>query len=146
MSKQPEQINSICQHNKILAKLAQHAQLIEKLNHTLHQTLPLEFSAHCRLANIKNQTLIIHTDNASFASFIRFQVPALCKTFSSHLKIPISNIEIKVRPEIAPLATAEGTTTLLPETAAIALQKTSQVIDNEELSASLDKLANRFKG
>lgn len=146
MPKQPEHINSICQHNKMLAKLAQHAQLIEKLNHTLHQALPLQFSAHCRLANIKNQTLIIHTDNASFASLIRFQVPTLCKTFSAQLKMPVNNIEVKVRPDISHERAVETSTTLLPKSAATALQQTSQVIDNEALSASLEKLANRFKG
>lgn len=144
MSKQPKQINSICQQNAVLAKLTQHAQLIEKLNHTLHQTLPLQFSAHCHLANIKNKTLIIHTDNASFASLIRFQVPTLCKIFSAKLKIPINHIEIKVRPTTNEVTAVETSTTTLPETAAIALQQTAEVIDNEALSISLEKLANRF--
>ncbi len=145
MPKQPEHINFICRHNKTLAKLAQHAQLIEKLDHTLHQALPSQFSTHCRLANIKHQTLIIHTDNASLASLIRFQVPTLCKTFSAHLEMPISNIEVKVRPETSREKVVETSTTLLPKSAATALQQTSQVIDNEALSASLKKLANRFK-
>jgi hypothetical protein len=146
MSKQPEQINAICQHNEMLAKLAQHAQLIEKLNHTLHQTLPLQFSAHCHLANIKNQTLIIHTDNAAFASLIRFQVPALCKTFTEHLEMPINHIEIKVRPKrTAQVTVKPPTTTALPESAARVIQQTAEVIGNETLSASLKKLANRFK-
>lgn len=145
MPKQPEKINSICQHNKMLAKLTQHAQLIEKLNHTLHQSLPLQFSAHCHLANIKNQTLIIHTDNASFASLIRFQVPALCKTFGEHLKMPISHIEIKVRPKITAPITMELPTTTLPESAAKVIQQTAEVIGNDALSASLKRLATRFK-
>ena len=145
MSKQPEQISSIYQHNKTLLKLAQHAQLIEKMNHTLHQALPLQFSAHCHLANIKNQTLVIHTDNASFASLIRFQAPTLCKSFSEELQIPISHIEIKVRPKIASTATVNTSSALLPEAAATALQQTAEVIENEALSASLEKLAKRFK-
>lgn len=145
MSKQPEKINSICQHNAMLAKLAQHAQLIEKLNHTLHQTLPLQFSAHCHLANIKNQTLVIHTDNASFASLIRFQVPALCKTFTEHLKMPIKHIEIKVRPKITAPITIKRPTTTLPESAAKVIQQTAEVIGNDALSASLKRLATRFK-
>jgi len=145
MSKQPKQINAICQHNKTLAKLAQHAQLIEKLNNTLHQALPLQFSAHCHLANVKNQTLIIHTDDASLASLIRFQAPTLCETFAEHLDIPIHHIEIKVRPKIMSPTVAEVPAAILPKSAAIALQQTAEVIDNEALSASLEKLANRFK-
>ncbi len=145
MPKQPKHINTICQHNKMLFKLAQHAQLIEELNHILQQTLPLQFSAHCRLANINNQTLIIHTDNASFASLIRFQVPSLCKTFSSQLQMPISHIEIKVRPNRITSPAAKTATILLPKTAATALQQTAEVIDNEALKTSLEKLAKRFK-
>ncbi len=145
MSKQPEQINSIYQQNSQLLKLAQHAKLIETLNHTLHQTLPLEFSAHCRIANINNKTLIIHTDNASFASLIRFQVPVLCNTFSTKLDIPLNHIEIKVRPNSTVPDLARTSEKVLPKTAALSLNQTAEVIDNKDLSLSLQKLAKRYK-
>ncbi len=147
MTKQPEQIKSICQQNAVLAKLTQHAQLIEQLNHTLHQTLPLQFSAHCSVANIRHKALIIHTDNASFASLIRFQIPTLCKLFSTKLDIVITTIEIKVRPYID-TATSTKTrthTAILPKSAASTLHQTAEAIDNEALSLSLEKLATRFR-
>ncbi len=145
MSKQPERINLICKNNTLLVKLAQHAQLIEKLNNALHQALPLQFSAHCHLANIKNETLIIHTDNASLASLIRFQAPALCKVFTAQLKMPIYRMEVKVRPRSNIAITAAPSATLLPKSAATALRQAATVIEDTELSAALKRLSQRFK-
>ncbi|MBE9532936.1 MAG: DUF721 domain-containing protein, partial [Proteobacteria bacterium] len=75
MTKRPEKIRSICQQNSVLNQLSQRSKKLEHLNYLLKQALPSQFSAHCRLANISGNTLIIHTDNASFASLIRFQSP-----------------------------------------------------------------------
>ena len=141
----PKKINAICKKNKMLFRLGQHAQLIERLNHTLHQTLPLKFSSHCIIANINGKTLVLHTDNASFASLIRFQVPSLCKTFSSDLDIAINHIEIKVRPKVGVATPKKKSPAPLPKTASIVLKETAVHIDNEALRASMEKLAKRFK-
>ena len=82
MTKQPKKIRSICQQNSVLHQLSQRSKKLEQLNYLLKQALPSQFSAHCRLANINNSTLIIHTDNASYASLIRFQSPVIIKTLS----------------------------------------------------------------
>lgn len=145
MSKKPKHINSICQSNALLHKLTQHVQLIEQLNHTMHQVLPLQFSAHCHLANIKDQTLVIHTDNASFASLIRFQVPTLCKTFSEQLELTIEHIDVKVRPSLLKPSQQQPSPAELPKTAATTLKQAADSIDNAQLSSALEKLASRFK-
>lgn len=144
MTKQPERIDSICQHNQILSKISQHAQLLEHLGHIFQQILPIQFSAHCRLANINGETLIIHTDNASFASLIRFQAPSLCKTLSSELNMTIKHIEVKVKPCYVPFQDHTTHNTLsLPKSAATALQQTAQTMDDSPLKAALEKLAKR---
>lgn len=145
MPKKPKHINSIFQSNAILRDLTQHAQLIEKLNHALHQLLPLQFSAHCHLANIKGQTLVIHTDNASFASLIRFQVPTLCKTFSKQLKFTIEHIDVKVRPSLSKPSQQQSSPAKLSKAAATTLKQAADSIDNAELRAALEKLTDRCK-
>jgi len=144
MTRQPERIASVCQQNAMLHKLSQRARFLAELNHILQQTLPTQFSAHCRLANINDETLIIHTDNASYASLIRFQAPALCKTLSTELNVTISNVEVKVRPFYIPLQNGHKNTITLPRTAAETLQHTAQSLEDGPLKTALEKLAKRY--
>ncbi len=127
----------------MLHQLSQRAKLLEQLNHTLQQALPAPFAAHCRLANIDNATLIIHTDNASYASLIRFQAPVLCKTLSTKLAMTVDKIEVKVRPHYSPLQNTILNTISLPKSAATSLQQVAQTIDNDSLKTALEKLLKR---
>ena len=76
MPREPKVINNIFKNNTALSKIAKHAQLLNRLNHTFQQSLPAQFSAHCKLANIKGDTLVIHTDNPSYSSLLRFTILA----------------------------------------------------------------------
>lgn len=143
MSKQPEPVNSVYQHNDVLKKLRQRCQLLEQLNHLFQRSLPAQFSAHCRLVNIDNGTLIIHTDNASYASLIRFQAPALCKTLSNELNMTIHSMQVKVRPAYQ-LDTKQTTNSFtLSESSASLLQQTADSMENSSLKTALEKLAKR---
>ena len=141
--KRPERINSICKHHSVLSKLTQRAQNLEQLNHLLQQTLPTQFSAHCRLANLNGDKLIIHTDNPSYASLIRFQAPVLCKTLSDELNQNIKHIEIKVRQHYYPLQDKTTNDLSLPNDAATALTETANNLDEGPLKTALNKLAKR---
>jgi len=144
MTRQPKRIDSVCQQNSMLNKLSQRARFLAELNRILQQTLPTQFSAHCRLANISNETLIIHTDNASYASLIRFQAPVLCKTLSTELNVIITKIEVKVRPFYVPLQNGHSNTISLPRKAAETLQDTAQHLEDGPLKTALENLAKRY--
>jgi len=141
--KRPERINSICKHHSTLSKLTQRAQNLEQLNHLLQQILPTQFSAHCRLANLNGDKLIIHTDNPSYASLIRFQAPVLCKTLSDELNKNIKHIEVKVRQRYYPLQDKTTNDLSLPNHAATALTETANNLDEGLLKTALNKLAKR---
>lgn len=143
MTKQPQRIDSVCQHNSMLHQLSRRARLLEQLNYLLQQALPTPFAAHCRLANIHDATLFIHTDNASYASLIRFQAPVLCKTLSTELDMPIDKIDVKVRPNYVPLQRTNVNSISLPKSAAASLLQAAQTIDNEPLKIALEKLVKR---
>jgi len=143
MRRQPKQINSICQNHAALSKIAKRTQLLDRLNHVFQQSLPAQFSAHCKLANINGKSLIIHTDNASYSSLIRFQAPALCRTLSRELALEIDTIDVKVRPHFMPFKAPYSNPISLPKSAAIALQQTASDMDDGPLKAALEKLAKR---
>jgi len=145
MTKRPENIRSICQHNSVLRHLSQRSKKLEHLNYLLKQALPSQFSAHCRLANLNNGMLIIHTDNASLASLIRFQSPVIIKTLSTELDMSITHIDVKVRPLFSPQREQASRTIYLSSSAANTLQQTAQSMVDSPLKNSLEKLSKRFK-
>jgi hypothetical protein len=143
MEKKLKSINSIYHKNSTLSKLSERAQQLSELNYLLQQTLPPQFSAHCRLANVRNKTIIIHTDKSSLATLIRFQAPMLCKTLSDEFKQEFNKIEIKVKPHYLPLQSAQKNTLTISESVATTLEQTAESIDEGPLKVALEKLAKR---
>jgi len=143
--KRPDSLSDICQQNPALKRIRQRAQMLEQLNHRFQQLLPAQFSAHCKLANIDDTTLVIHTDNASYSSLLRFQAPTLCRTLSQELGIDITTLTVKVRPEHVPFETQSTNSLSLPETAAEGLRQTADAMDDSALKKALEKLAKRGK-
>jgi len=145
MTNKPEKISSVYTKNSQLSKLSQRAQQLNQLNYILQQVMPAQFSAHCHLANIHDQTLVIHTDNASYASLLRFQASTLCTALSEHLPQPVSKLEVKVKPPLAPKQTDTSTTITLSNDAADALTQTADSMEEGLLKEALQKLAKRRK-
>jgi hypothetical protein len=143
MEKKLKSINSIYHKNSVLSKLSERAQHLSELNYLLQQTLPPQFSAHCRLANVRNKTIVIHTDKPSFATLIRFQAPALCKTLSAGFNQAFDKIEIKVKPHYLPLQSTEKNNLKISESVATTLEQTAESIDDGPLKTALEKLAKR---
>lgn len=136
-------ITHVYQQNDLLKRLSQHTQLLAQLNHLLQQSLPPNFSAHCHLANIKDDILIIHTDNASLASMIRFQAPTLCKSMSEQLGQSFKKLEVRVKPNHILLNTPDTNRISMPESAAKSIQEMADGLDDGPLKTALEKLAKR---
>ena len=143
MRREPKPITSIVKNHSALSKINQRTQLLERLNHAFQQSLPAQFSAHCKLANINGKTLVVHTDNASYSSLLRFQAPALCRTLSQELALDINMLEVKVRPRFVHFENQPVDPRSLPQSAATALQQTAEGMDDGPLKAALKRLATR---
>lgn len=143
MRREPKPITSIVKNHSALSKINKRTQLLERLNNAFQQSLPAQFSAHCKLANINGKTLVVHTDNASYSSLLRFQAPALCRTLSQELALDITTLEVKVRPHFVHFENPPSDPRFLPEAAATALQQTADNMDDGPLKSALKRLATR---
>jgi hypothetical protein len=143
MRRDPKPITSIVKNHSALSKINQRTQLLDRLNHAFQQSLPAQFSAHCKLANINGKTLVVHTDNASYSSLLRFQAPALCRTLSQELALDITTLEVKVSPRFVHFENQPADPRSLPESAATALQQTADNMDDGPLKSALERLATR---
>lgn len=143
MTNKPEKVSLVCKQNSQLYNIAQRAQKLNHLNFILQQVMPPQFSAHCLLANTNNQTIIIHTDNASYASLLRFQASTLCKAISEHTSQQMTKLEVKVQPSFQAIQPHHANPISLPSNAAAALTETADSLDDGPLKMSLQKLALR---
>tara|TARA_R110002049_G_scaffold275438_4_gene453518 strand:- start:109 stop:552 length:444 start_codon:yes stop_codon:yes gene_type:complete len=143
MTNKPEKVSLVYKQNSQLYKIAQRAQKLNHLNFILQQVMPPQFAAHCLLANINDQTIIVHTDNATYASLLRFQASTLCKAISEHTSQDITKLEVKVKPSFQAIQPNNTKPISLPNNAAISLSQTADSLDDGPLKIALQKLAQR---
>jgi len=143
MTNKLERINAIYNKNSKLNQLSQRVQRIKQLNETLKSLLPPQFSEHCYLANVNEHTLVVHTDNASYASLLRFQAPALCEALSKHLPQIVNKLDVRVRPKNNSSSNSEIKTITMTNDTAAALQQTADSLDEGPLKQALARLAQR---
>ena len=85
--------------SNILYRLLQHSQTLEQLNYWLQASLPISLQPHCYIANLRNTTLVVHTDSSLWATRLRYLTPELLSRWQQEKNMPtISKIEIKIRP------------------------------------------------
>ncbi|HEC74574.1 MAG TPA: DUF721 domain-containing protein [Methylophaga aminisulfidivorans] len=147
MSKKPERIGKLYKKDNHMNSLTIRAQKLDKLNTIFQNSLPLKFVNHCNLANISDDSIIVITDNASYASLLRFQSRLLCKNISAHLPKPVTKLKVKVRPktyrdEIGPYTPPKR----LSSDSADIVESTAAEMKDGPLKAALQKLASRRSG
>lgn len=82
---------------KVLLNKARHIAL---LNNLLIQNLPDALHPYYTVANLRDNTLIIHTDTATHATLLRYQLPQLKQAFERNsMKLTIHDISIAIRPK-----------------------------------------------
>lgn len=143
MSKKPERVGQVYKENSHFKWLTARAQQLNKLNIILQKSLPLQFTNHCRLANIKADRAVIHTDNASYASLLRFQSAQICQALSAHLPEPLSRLEVKVKPLTDIQRSSTSTSLHVSTKTAALLNSTAADMEDGPLKTALRKLAER---
>lgn len=125
--------------------MSKRAQKLTQLDSILQEILPSQFAGHCQLANMKDNKIIIHTENAAIASLLRFHSATICKTFSSQLAEKIVRIEVKVKPNYSSTPSAKPNNIDMSNNNAALIAQTAAGLDDGQLKTALHKLAKRGK-
>ena len=94
-------------HNPFLAPQGKVADLITRARHiqrVARRVAPLlgeELAAHCRVAQLDRQVLVLIADSPAWANRIRFQGPQIQRDLAA-AGMPVSRLEVRVRPPEAP--------------------------------------------
>jgi hypothetical protein len=82
----------------------------------LRALLPQDLASECRVANVRDQILTVHINNAAWATRLRFQIPGLLPNLNRLADFTaVTDIRLRVIPVVAgPISATRGATDLGP--------------------------------
>jgi hypothetical protein len=101
------------------------ARKLARLEQAVLQLLPAELAAHCKVLNLKNETLVLATPSPVWAARLRFAAPTLLTQLKCRHSLDARAIDLQIQPETVenqpvkrlPMQISMNSATLLAQTA-----------------------------
>lgn len=128
-----------------LGELCRHAEFLVELEKKLLSRLPENLQAHCRIANYANDTLVLHTDSAAWASKLRYATSIILDIMRQQCGFEtLKTVRIRVKPESGPGPETAPVTTDASATAGL-IRQVANTITDQDLRNSLLKIARHYR-
>jgi hypothetical protein len=115
---------------------------LNKLNQIWKTENSSDLAQHSRIANFRDNCLVIEVDNAAWATRLRFLLPELTKKLASYpILSGLKHIEWYIQPYFPPTIEKLTSHPVLTEKSARLLKSTAKSIKAEALQSALAKLA-----
>jgi hypothetical protein len=129
-----------------LARLQDHAARLERLQQVLTRGLPAQFAHACRVANLKDDVLLISARGSAIAVRLKQMIPSLQDHFA-RAGYPLHQIRIKVElPEPQPVQRPPSNRAISPAARAQIESFASSLPQDAPLRAALEGLVRRSRG
>jgi hypothetical protein len=127
-----------------LGYLIEHSNRLERLSRMVGDRLPPALEQHCRLANVTQQTLILHVDSPAWASKLRYYCPQLLADLCQLPDfVQVNDIRIKTVPPEYLQPSRQVAPRHLPAAAARQLRAAAAATPPSPLRDALLRLASR---
>lgn len=138
-----QNISKLKQRDSIYATLLEQCAYYQQLSHELRKRLPENIAPHCRIACIRNETLVIYGDNNIVVNRLKMLLPAILDGWTSKPS-NIRRHKVLLAPENHPPKCPNTLT--LSATARISLSQTAEKLTHHpELAAALKRLSHSQK-
>ena len=145
-SKPDKLINYLLNSNNYLADITLQSNLISNIARILNKHVSPAIQDHFTVASLKNNTLLLITDSATWAAKLRFHIPEILKTLNNEPDYSkIKSIRIKVIPENKIQQKHSRSPVYISDNASSILTYMSKTISDPELSKSFLKLASHTR-
>ena len=136
-------ISPLKQRDSICAHLLEECAYYQQLSQELQKRLPENIAAHCRVACVRNETLVIYGDNNIVVNRLKMLLPAILDGWAS--KPPhISRHKVLLAPNNQ--EPKRPNTLKLSQAARMSLLKTAENLSHHpELAAALKRLSTSKK-
>lgn len=129
-----------------LGSLSDKADYLRRLNLAVQALLTTELAAHCQVANVRDNVLILYLDNAHWATQLHYQLTDLCSQLRQQQKYAgLRSIQYKIRPSSDAVKATTTKTKVIPLSLATRklLSDIAKSVGNKELAEALKKLSRR---
>lgn len=86
--------------NEPLYRIHRHTLKLLEVNRVMRSLLPTKFNPFCRVANIRNNTLVLEAANASWIMRLSYEKQMLLSSLREKILPSLSVIHIKVNPDL----------------------------------------------
>ena len=121
------------------------AQKLKHLEQAILRLLPENLAGHCKVVNLKNETLILATTSSAWAARLRFAGPELLKQLRCQFPVSLKTLQIKVQPEVGETPPARRPKPKLSMQSGTLLVQTAKNIDDLDLKEALYRLASKAR-
>ncbi|MDQ8039839.1 MAG: DUF721 domain-containing protein [Rickettsiella sp.] len=140
-------IDSILQQDpqSILGFIQKKVILLKKINQLWQAEIPLEICQHSRVANFRENCLVIEIDSAAWATRLRYLIPDLTKKLAKNpLLNSLKQIEWYIQPNFHPSSAKSTNLSLsLSDRNAHLLRNTAMNIKGKPLQDALVRLSTK---
>ena len=126
---------------KAALPILERARKLARFEQAVLRLLPADLGAHCRVLNLKNETLVLSTTTPAWAGRLRFAVPELLTQLKCQHHMEIRQVELKIHPEANENQAVKRNTMKMSLNSAELLANTARSIDHPELQEALYRLA-----
>lgn len=91
---------SLAKTSNTLQTIQQNAKAILKLNRVVKSLLPAEIKPMCRVANYRNNIMVIEVANASWMTRLNYERTNLLSALRSSILPSLSSIDIRINPDL----------------------------------------------
>jgi hypothetical protein len=107
----------------------------------LRALLPQDLASECRVANVRDQVLTVHINNAAWATRLRFLIPGLLHSLNRLADFTaVNNVRLKVVPLVADSTTSKQRRMPRPPDR-VSLLELANGVDDAELCSAILRLA-----
>ena len=133
--------------NPLLRDLFQRADALSSQNAMVQRQLPENLREHCKVASLHRGVLTLVTDNAIWATPLRYALPALRDALRQHEKLyQFTSIQVRVEVPATAAVAVEKTPAGLPAPARDALNSIAADCEHDSLRSALRRLAKGRQG
>ena len=130
---------------KAALPILERARKLARFEQAVLRLLPADLGAHCRVLNLKNETLVLSTTTPAWAGRLRFAVPELLTQLKRQHHMEIRQVELKIHPEANEKQAVKRNTMKMSLNSAELLANTARSIDHPELQEALYRLAAKTR-
>ena len=130
---------------KLSLRFKKKALELNRLNHAVKISLPLDCHEHIEIADIRNNQLVILTDSPVWQTRLRLYSQTILEALHQHAGIKLNRVVLKLSPKKRVIPEKAPVYRTISEQNSNLIEQTANCIDDPDLQAALIKLSRKTK-